>query len=127
MTYVVQSDRIHSTVGEHVLADGFHVAIDLEKSHGPWIHDAVTGQEILDFYSYFASLPIGHNHPKVVGDQAFLKALTRAALANPSNSDIYTAEYAAFLETFSEIAKPAANQPGAKTTTSPPTLTGVLR
>lgn len=26
-----------------------------------------------------------------------------------------------------EIAKPAANQPGAKTTTSPPTLTGVLR
>jgi L-lysine 6-transaminase len=108
MTYAVRPDRIHATVAEHVLADGFHVAIDLAKSHGSWIHDAVSGQEILDFYSYFASLPLGHNHPKVAGDEEFLKTLTRAALANPSNSDISTAEYAAFIETFAEIAKPAA-------------------
>ncbi len=102
----VQPDEVLSTLRQHILADGFHVAIDLEASHGSWIHDAVTGRDLLDFYSYFASLPIGHNHPKLVGDPQFMSALTRAAIANPANSDIYSAEYAAFVEVFAELAKP---------------------
>ncbi len=32
-----------------MLVDGFHVAIDLAKSHGSWIYDAVSDREILDF------------------------------------------------------------------------------
>jgi L-lysine 6-transaminase len=103
----VSPDRIHSTLGEHILTDGFHVAIDLERSHGSWIVDAVTGSEILDFYSYFATLPIGHNHPGLLEDREFMAALTRAAVANPANSDIYTAEYADFVDTFGRLAKPA--------------------
>ena len=108
MKYSVRPDDIRSTLARHVLVDGFHVAIDLSKSHGSWIHDAVSGKEILDFYSYFASLPIGHNHPRLTGDREFLDALMRAAIANPSNSDIYTAEYAAFVRGFAELAKPPA-------------------
>ncbi len=104
---VVAPDRIHSTLGQHILTDGFHVAIDLEKSHGSWIVDAVSGREILDFYSYFATLPVGHNHPALLEDREFMAALTRAALANPTNSDIYSSEYAGFVETFSRLAKPA--------------------
>jgi len=104
--YRVQPDEVLSTLRQHILADGFHVAIDLEASHGSWIHDAVSGRDLLDFYSYFASLPIGHNHPKLVGDAQFMAALTRAAIANPANSDIYSAEYAAFVEVFAELAKP---------------------
>jgi L-lysine 6-transaminase len=104
--YSVAPDTIHPTLGRHILADGFHIAIDLEKSHGSWIFDAVSGREILDFYSYFATLPIGHNHPKVVEDGEFLAALTTAAIANPANSDIYTAEYAAFVDAFARLAKP---------------------
>jgi L-lysine 6-transaminase len=103
-------ESIHSTLGRHILADGFHIAIDLEKSHGSWIFDAVSGREILDFYSYFGTLPIGHNHPKLVGDSAFLEALNRAAIANPANSDIYTGEYAAFVDTFARLAKPPSFQ-----------------
>jgi L-lysine 6-transaminase len=104
--FAIDPVEIHTTLGRHILADGFHVAIDLERSHGSWIVDAVSGREILDFYSYFATLPIGHNHPAVTGDQEFTAALLRAALANPANSDIYTAEYAAFVDTFARLTMP---------------------
>jgi L-lysine 6-transaminase len=104
--YSVEPGLIHSTLGKHIQVDGFHVAIDLAKSHGSWIHDAVSGREILDFYTYFATLPVGHNHPALTGDREFLAALQRAALANPANSDIYSGELAAFVETFSELATP---------------------
>ncbi len=106
-SFQVAPAAIHDTLRPHVLVDGFHVAIDLAKSHGSWIHDAVDGREILDFYSYFATLPIGHNHPALRDDAEFLAALQRAALANPANSDVYSAEYAAFVDTFARLAKPA--------------------
>jgi L-lysine 6-transaminase len=104
--YAVESARILPTLSKYILTDGFHVAIDLKKSHGSWIHDANTGREILDFYSYFATLPVGHNHPALAGDAGFLAALQRAAIANPANSDIYSAEYAAFVDTFGTLAMP---------------------
>jgi L-lysine 6-transaminase len=105
-TFTVNSQSIHSTLSEFILTDGFHLVIDLEKSSGSWIHDAISDRRILDFYSYFATLPVGHNHPKMTGDAEFMSTLTRAAVANPANSDIYSAEYAAFVQTFGELAKP---------------------
>ena len=104
--FAVDAGSIHDTLEQHLLVDGFHVAIDLEKSHGSFIHDAVSGRDILDFYSYFATLPIGHNHPKLRADEEFMQALTRAAIANPANSDIYSGELAAFVKTFGELAMP---------------------
>jgi L-lysine 6-transaminase len=104
--YTVDAKEVHSTLTKYILADGFHLTIDLEKSHGSWIYDAVEEREILDCYSYFASLPIGHNHPKLKKDPDFIAALTRAAVANPANSDIYTKEYAAFVKRFAELAMP---------------------
>ena len=105
--YAVSPEAIHATLSRHILADGFHVAIDLERSHGSWMRDAISGRDILDFYSYFASLPVGHNHPRLVGDQEFMKALVRAAVANPANSDVYTPEYAFFVDTFARLAVPS--------------------
>lgn len=93
---------------KHILVDGFHVVIDLANSHGSFIRDALSGRDILDFYAYFASLPVGHNHPRVAGDAEFKKTLERASIANPSNSDIYCVEYASFVETLARIAQPAA-------------------
>lgn len=106
-TYVAP-ERVIATLEQHILVDGFHLVVDLERSHGSYLHDAISGRRVLDFYSYFASLPIGHNHPKLVGDAAFREALARAALENPSNSDIYTSEYASFVQTFARIATPPA-------------------
>ena len=104
--FTVAPDQIHPLLKKNILADGFHVAIDLERSHGSFIFDPLGGREILDFYSYFASLPIGHNHPSVTGDEEFLAALKRAAIANPANSDIYAPEFAAFVDTFARLARP---------------------
>ncbi len=100
----IEPAQVIPTLQKHILADGFHLVIDLAKSHGSWIHDALSGREILDFYSYFATLPVGHNHPRLLQDAEFMAALQRAAVANPANSDIYCAEYGAFVEAFSRLA-----------------------
>lgn len=95
-----------STLSRSILVDGFHIVVDLEKSKGSYMVDARTGKRYLDMYTYFSTLPIGHNHPKLK-DKDFLRELTAAALENPANSDVYTEEYAGFVKTFSKYAKPA--------------------
>ncbi len=101
----VPADQVFPILKENILVDGFHIVIDLERSHGSVIVDALEGREYLDCYGYFATLPIGHNHPKLE-DEGFRRSLMNAALANPANSDIYCREYAAFAKTFREIADP---------------------
>jgi L-lysine 6-transaminase len=103
----VSADRVFPILKENVLVDGFHLVIDLEKSHGAVIVDALEGREYLDCYGYFATLPIGHNHPKME-EEGFRKSLMMAALSNPANSDIYSRQYAAFVEEFRRIAVPDA-------------------
>jgi len=102
----VPPDQVFPILESNILVDGFHVIIDLDRSQGATMVDARDGKEYLDCYSYFASLPVGHNHPKMIGDPGFLRSLQRAALANPANSDIYSREFAAFVKTFREIATP---------------------
>jgi L-lysine 6-transaminase len=88
-----------------MLADGFGFVADLDKSHGMIIHDSVTNQEFLDFFSYFASWPLGHNHPKML-DSVFVSCMGMLATQNPSNSDIYTVEMAQFVATFERVCMP---------------------
>ncbi len=98
--------KVISTLSKYVLVDGFHIVIDLERSAGSYMVDARTGKKYLDMYTYFSTLPVGHNHPKL-RDKAFLRELKAAALENPTNSDVYTEEYASFVSTFNRYAKPA--------------------
>ena len=93
------------TLGRHMLVDGYHVVMDLERSHGSFIHDSLHDVDVLDFYSHFATIPVGYNHPKL-RDPLFLEELGRAALTKPANSDIYTTEMARFVETFARVAVP---------------------
>jgi len=101
----VAADRVFPILEQNILVDGFHLVADLEKSHGNVIVGALEGREYLDCYGYFATLPLGHNHPKLA-DEGFRRSLLRAALANPANSDVYTREFAAFVQTFREVAAP---------------------
>ena len=48
-----------------LLADGYDLVLDFERSHGAWLHDSRSGREYLDFCMFFASNPIGYNHPKM--------------------------------------------------------------
>ena len=57
-------ENVFDTLKKSILVDGFHVVVDLEKSHGSVLIDARDGKEYLDFYTYFATLPVGHNHPR---------------------------------------------------------------
>ncbi|HSW29925.1 MAG TPA: L-lysine 6-transaminase [Longimicrobiales bacterium] len=103
----VPADQVFPILKQNILVDGFHLVIDLEKSHGSTIVSALDGKEYLDCYGYFATLPVGHNHP-AMDDRGFRKSLMTAALANPANSDIYTRQYAAFVKAFRELAVPDA-------------------
>ena len=101
----VAADQVFPILKDNILVDGFHVVIDLEKSCGSVIVDALAGKRYVDCYGYFATLPIGHNHPKME-DEGFRKSLMTAALSNPANSDIYSRQYAAFVKAFRELAVP---------------------
>ena len=101
----IPADQVFPVLKENILVDGFHVVIDLEKSHGSVIVDALEGKEYLDCYGFFATLPVGHSHPKL-RDEGFRESLMTAALSNPSNSDMYSREFGAFVKTFRALAVP---------------------
>jgi L-lysine 6-transaminase len=96
---------VHATLGRHMLVDGYDIVLDLEKSQGRRFYDARGGRWYLDLFSFFATLPVGINHPKM-RESGFVAQLTRAALVNPTNSDIYTVEMAEFVDTFGRLAMP---------------------
>ena len=96
---------VHKTLEQNMLVDGFPFVLDLEKSHGSWLHDSATGKEYLDFFTFFASSALGYNHPALTSDE-FLAKLGRVAVNKVSNSDIYTTEMAEFVATFARIAVP---------------------
>ncbi|MBP1626028.1 MAG: L-lysine 6-transaminase [Holophagaceae bacterium] len=98
-------EEVFGILGQHMLMDGFHLVMDLEKSQGSWIVDARDGRRILDFYSFFATAPLGHNHPRL-REPEFQAYLGRIAVNKPANSDVYTTAYADWVETFSRHALP---------------------
>ncbi|TAJ20648.1 MAG: L-lysine 6-transaminase [Planctomycetota bacterium] len=100
---------VHATLRKHQLADGLQFVLDLERSHGVWLHDAKTGREYLDAYTFFASWPVGFNHPRMK-DAAFQRDLVRAAEHNPTNSDLYTRDMAQFVDLFGSAVTPASHR-----------------
>jgi L-lysine 6-transaminase len=102
----VSPENVHASLKKHILADGFDITFDLEKSNGVYIYDSRRDRTLLDFFTCFGSVALGYNHPKMLNDEAFKKNLMLAALTNPSNSDIYTTQYAQFVDTFSRVGIP---------------------
>ncbi len=96
-SYQTAPADVHRVLGKWILADGMSLVYDQGASHGAFVVDGSTGQEYLDLFSFFASMPLGHNHPGL-RDEAFLARLQQAALVKPSNSDIYTPAMADFVE-----------------------------
>lgn len=96
---------VHKTLEQNMLVDGFPFVLDLDKSHGSWMYDSVTGKEYLDFFTFFASQALGYNHPALTSDE-FLAKLGKVAVNKVSNSDIYTTQMAEFVATFARIAIP---------------------
>src|SRR5437763_5860740 len=94
--------KVLETIEQHVLLDGFKVVIDLDKSRGAYLHNAVSGKRLIDLYGFFGSMPIGFNHP-YFDDPAVQRDLLRAAKVKIANSDVYSEDYAEFVETFERV------------------------
>jgi len=101
----IDPNFVHETLKKYMLIDGFDIVLDLQKSQGLSFVDAKTNDTYLDFFSFFASSPLGMNHPKLQNDE-FKEKLLIAAMNKPSNSDIYSTLMAEFVETFATVAKP---------------------
>ncbi len=102
----VPATKVHTTLREHILADGFDMVLDLCGSSGSYMTDARNGDKYLDLFTCFASMPIGMNHPKMI-DPKFIQKIGEIAINKPSNSDLYTAEMAEFVKTFFNLAVPS--------------------
>src|SRR5580765_6672945 len=98
----VQPQDVIAELEKHILVDGFKLVFDLEKSRGSKFVDAATGRELIDLYSFYASQPVGFNHPYF--DQPEVKAdLLSAAKVKVANADVYTTQYATFVKTFARV------------------------
>ena len=96
---------VHKIISQNMLADGYSIVFDLERSHDTYFVDEITGREYLDFFTFIASNAVGYNHPKLK-DPAFLEKLTLSAIHKPANSDIYTTLMAEFVGKFSQVVMP---------------------
>lgn len=101
----VNPNNVHDIIGRKMLVNGYDFVFDLDKSHGSYIYDSKTNKEYLDMFSFFGSCAISHNHPKLNNDE-FKQKIGAIAIHNPSNSDVYTQEFAQFVDTFERVCMP---------------------
>lgn len=94
--------QVLSTLEQHILVDGFKLIFDAEKSYGSHFVDAASGREFLDLYGFYASQPIGYNHPHFSRPDVQADLL-HAAKVKVANADVYTPQYATFIETFARV------------------------
>ncbi len=98
--------QVHPILDKYILADGYDMVVDAQKSHGSYMYDSKHNIEYLDFFSFFASMPLGFNHPGLNNDE-FIKEIGTVALHNISNSDFYTTTMAEFVQLMGELAMPS--------------------
>jgi L-lysine 6-transaminase len=98
--------EVRGVLSRHMLADGLDLVFDYERSRGAWFHDAKSGRSLLDFMTFFASQPVGYNHP-AMKDPSFLELLHRVAQLKISLPDVYPVELAQFVDGFARHAVPA--------------------
>src|SRR5246500_5566460 len=95
--------QVHSVLSRSILADGFDIVLDLDCSSGSYLVDARSGERYLDMFTFFASAPLGMNHPALADDYTFRDELAEAAVNKPSNSDVYSVPMARFVDTFVRV------------------------
>ncbi|MGH8022121.1 MAG: L-lysine 6-transaminase [Limisphaerales bacterium] len=94
--------RVVESLEHHILVDGFKLVFDVRKSRGSRFLDAATGREYIDLYGFYASQPIGFNHPHFSRPDVEADLLA-AAKIKVANADVYTVQYATFIETFARV------------------------
>ncbi|MBI2821874.1 MAG: L-lysine 6-transaminase [Acidobacteria bacterium] len=88
-----------------MLADGMDLVVDFEESRGSRLYDSLRQQYFIDFFTFFATHPIGLNHPRLLAEDS-QRELLQAAITKVSNSDVYSVPMAEFVSAFARLAKP---------------------
>jgi L-lysine 6-transaminase len=101
----IDDSSVIQTLKKYMLVDGFDIVLNLEKSKGCYFYDSNLNEYFLDMFSFFASGPLGMNHPKLNTPENIVQ-LGKVAVHKPSNSDMYSREMSEFVETFFNIAVP---------------------
>src|SRR5437867_2139475 len=87
---------------KHILVNGFEMVVDVARSQGSYFYDAAHDRTFIDMYSFYASMPVGFNHPYF--NQADVREdLLDAALAKVANADVYTTQFARFVRAFDRV------------------------
>ncbi len=103
----LQPDRVRDVLSQHLLTKGMMpLVLDMEASQGVRLRDEITGRRFVDLFGFYASSPLGMNHPKLTEDEAFMDRLMDAAVNKVTNSDIMTEHMARFVDTFSRVGIP---------------------
>ena len=102
----IEPQKVHNLLSKYMLIDGFDLVLDLKKSKGCNVYDSRNNKYFLDCFSFFASAPLGCNHPKLITPE-YIKKLGEVAVNKPTNSDLYTVEMAEFVNTFASYATPS--------------------
>jgi L-lysine 6-transaminase len=101
----ITPSKVHVTLSKYVIVDGLNLVLDLKKSKGCMIYDSRNNRYLLDCFSFFATSPLGCNHPKLTTPE-FIKKIGEVAINKPTNSDVYTIEMAEFIDSFGKYAMP---------------------
>jgi L-lysine 6-transaminase len=99
----MRPDDVHETLRDHLLVDGYPMVLDVGASQGSWLVDARDGRRYLDLFTFYASSPLGMNHPGLVDDARFRAELLEVAMNKPANSDVYTVAMARFVDTLARV------------------------
>ena len=102
----ITPENVHKILSKSIIVDGFDFVVDLRKSKGCKIYDSRHNKYFLDGFSFFASAPLGCNHPKMDNPE-FIRRIGEVALNKTTNSDCYTVEMAEFVDTFHRFAVPS--------------------
>lgn len=97
--------QIQEILIKYLQPPAYDIVLNLEKSTPSHIFDDKNKRFILDMFTFFGTMPLGMNHPKL-NDEDFIRRLTKIAINKPSNTDFFTEALAEFVETFEKIALP---------------------
>ncbi len=100
---MLNGSNARKLLSRYLQNDAYDLTLDLRKSKGLWLYDSQHNRKILDLFGFFATSPLGMNHPKMF-DKDFLDEMKFASLNKITNSDIWTVEMAGFVEQLSKIA-----------------------
>lgn len=103
----IQPQQVRELLSQHLLTKGMMpMVLDMDESQGVRLRDENTGRTFIDLFGFYASSPLGMNHPKLTEDEAFMERLRDAALNKVTNSDVMTEHMARFVDTFGRVGIP---------------------